>query len=319
LIKGPTVCGIVQVARGCGLGCDFCVPTLLKFRCIPVDRVLREVKVNINGGKQPLLHAEDVLRYGARGLQINKEAVINLFKSVKNFPGVHTVGVSHSSLSSVFRAPDLIEEISNILGAGERIPWIGVQVGIETGSPSLIKSHMPGKCKPFSPEKWPDIVLSSFEILSQNNWVPCATAILGLPGETEKDVELTISLVKKLKPFKSLIVPLFFVSTNSPQKSFTVDMMTPKHSELFFTCWEHNFEWVPKLLQESFRQRSVRDSLVRIGLKVVASQAIQQARRLIDVCRYRYNYDLKALIQDFRSGHFKLKLPLFNVKFCLIK
>jgi hypothetical protein len=38
--------------------------------------------------------------------------VINLFKAVKNYPGVDSVEISHFALSSVTCTPDLIEEIS---------------------------------------------------------------------------------------------------------------------------------------------------------------------------------------------------------------
>ena len=84
VIRGPTIDGVVEIARGCGRGCRFCVPTLLQYRCLPLDHILKEVELNLRAGKQPSLHAEDVLRYKAKGFKINKEATIELFKSVKN-------------------------------------------------------------------------------------------------------------------------------------------------------------------------------------------------------------------------------------------
>ncbi|MBS7649327.1 radical SAM protein, partial [Candidatus Bathyarchaeota archaeon] len=81
--------------------------------------------------------------------------------------------------------------------------WLSGQTGIETGSPRIMDIHMRGKCKPYSPNDWPDLVVRAFEILNENNWIPCATLILGLPGEEERDIELTISLIEKLRPFKS--------------------------------------------------------------------------------------------------------------------
>ncbi|MBS7649326.1 hypothetical protein KEJ17_06775 [Candidatus Bathyarchaeota archaeon] len=62
VIKGATIDGIIEIARGCGRGCDFCAPTLQRFRCLPIDHILKEVKVNLGAGRQPILHAEDVLR-----------------------------------------------------------------------------------------------------------------------------------------------------------------------------------------------------------------------------------------------------------------
>lgn len=306
LIKEATIDGIVEVARGCGRGCDFCVPTLQRYRCLPISDILKEVEVNLRAGKRPLLHAEDVLRYKAKGLEVNGEAVVELFKTVRSYPGVNAVGMSHFALSSIASAPDVVEEISNILGAGEDGGWLSGQTGLETGSPRLIETNMKGKCKPFEPEDWPQVVIDAFEVMSRNCWVPCATLIIGLPGETEKDVDLTIDLVDELKNFKSLIVPLFLVSMGGLKgkvKSFTVEEMTPKQSELFLKCWEHNINWGQNLLQEYFLTRS---GVKGYGLRFLFSYGTKQVRKLIRQCREDYDYDLASMIHDERSGEISL-------------
>ena len=303
VIKEPTVDGVVEIARGCGRGCDFCVPTLLWYRSLPIDHILKEVEVNLRAGRQPVLHAEDVLRYKANGLKVNKEAVVELFKAVKNYPGVEGVGISHIALSSVASAPDLIEEISSIFDVSDDTA-MGGQTGIETGSPRLIERHMMGKCKPFKPEDWQEVVVNAFEILSENYWVPCSTLILGLPRETKEDIDLTIDLVERLKEFKSLIIPLFFVSMGGLKNkadSFTLKKMTPKHSELFLKCWEHNFNWIPTLLRER-GDASIKSRWVRFGLKLLASYGISYMRKLFRRCREDYSYDLQGMINDIKSG-----------------
>ncbi|MEM2914526.1 MAG: hypothetical protein QXH91_03880 [Candidatus Bathyarchaeia archaeon] len=130
IIKKATLNGIVEIARGCGRGCDFCVPTLQRFRCVKMDNILKEVEINLRAGRQPLLHAEDVLRYKAHGIEVNKQAVIDLFRTVKNYPGVKSVGISHFALASVASAPEVVEEISNILGVHNK-NWISGQTGID--------------------------------------------------------------------------------------------------------------------------------------------------------------------------------------------
>ncbi|MCW4020664.1 MAG: B12-binding domain-containing radical SAM protein [Candidatus Bathyarchaeota archaeon] len=310
VIKGATIEGLVEVARGCGRGCDFCVPTLQFFRCLPLDHILREVDVNLKAGRRPLLHAEDVLRYGAKGLAVNEEAVIELFKSVKNYPGVESAPLSHYSLASAASAPGVVEEISSILGVDER-HWLSGQTGIETGSPRLMRLHMRGKCRPFAAEDWPRVVVDAFEVLSENNWVPCATLVMGLPGEVDRDVELTISLVQELRSFRSLIVPLFLVSMGRLQgrtESFTVDKMTSKHAELFVECWEHNFEWASVLFKDWSEMRPA-NPVFRRGLRFVLSYGIKQGKRLIHVCRDEYDYDISAMVADFRTGK-RLAEPL---------
>jgi len=320
VIRGATIDGVVEIARGCGRGCDFCVPTMRLYRCLPMDHILKEVEVNVKAGRNPLLHAEDVLRYGAKSIEVNKRAVINLFRSVKNHPGVNGVGISHFALASVASALDVVEEISNILGVDEK-NWFSGQTGIETGSPELMKRHMRGKCKPFMPEEWPQVVLRAFEILSDNNWVPCSTLIMGLPGETEKDVEHTISLVEKLRPFKSLIVPLFLVAMGGLKgktKSFTLEKMTAKHTELFLMCWEHNIKWAPILIKE-WSALVIRNPVLRHGLHFIFSYGIKQSERLIRMCRDEYNYNLKEMIEDARSGKISIAPPAVSFLYNRLK
>ena len=220
--------------------------------------------------------------------------------------------MSHFALASVASAPDVIEEISNILEVDEN-HWLGVQTGIETGSPELIRRHMLGKCKPFRPEDWPQTVYNAFEILARNYWVPCATLILGLPGETEKDVEYTISLIEKLRPFKSLIVPLFFVAMGGLKgkaQSFKVEDMTIKHTMLLLECWEHNLKWAPTLIGE-WTDLSIKNPILHRGLCIVLSYGIRQAEKLIKVCRDEYNYNLKEMVEDTKKGKIKTApLPL---------
>jgi len=313
LIKEPTIDGIVEIARGCGRGCDFCVPTLQRYRCLSIDHILKEVEVNLRAGRRPLLHAEDVLRYKAKRLEVNKEAVINLFKTVKGYPSVDSVGISHFALSSVASAPDLVEEISSILDVGKGGGWLSGQTGIETGSPRLIRDHMMGKCKPFKPEDWPHVVVNAFEVLSENSWVPCATLIIGLPGETEEDIELTMDLIEELRAFKSLIVPLFLVSEGGLKdraESFSVEKMTPKHSELFLKCWEHNLDWGDTLLKEYFFTKGGGKGY---AARLVFSYAIKQGKQLIRKCQNDYEYDLHAMIKDAQEG--KINVAPLPIRF----
>jgi len=303
-INGPTIHGIVEIARGCGRGCDFCVPNLQSYRCLSVNHILEEVEVNLRAGRQPLLHAEDVLRYKAKGFEVNKEAVIKLFAAVKKHPGVESVSISHFSLASVASAPDVVEEISHVLGIGETSPWLGAQTGLETGSPRLMKAHMNGKCKPFTPHDWPNVVVEAFEALSENQWVPSATLIMGLPDEDEGDVDLTIQLVERLRDFKSLIVPLFFVAEGALARraeSFTLDRMNRAHGELFVKSWRHNLRWIPTLLKE-YSQMSVRSGLRRHQLNLVASFAVRYADRIFSMCEDEYDYDLARMVRDIRAG-----------------
>ncbi len=308
LIRNPTIDGIVEISRGCGRGCKFCAPTLQRFRCLPIEHILKEVKLNLQAGKQPLLHAEDVLRYRAKGFHVNIDAVTDLFRQVSSCSGVYRVQISHFALSSVVNAPETVEEISNILDLDKKGEWLSGQTGIETGSPRLINDVMKGKCKPYKPEEWPQVVADAFQILSENSWVPVSTLILGIPGETDHDVQLTIDLVKELREFKSIIVPLFFVSQGGLRdrsESFSIDKMTRKECELLMESWTHSLKWAETLLEEYFKM--ARDNPVKSFLaKQIFAFSSRKAKDLVKMCENEYDYDMPTMIKDAKNGDIKL-------------
>jgi radical SAM superfamily enzyme YgiQ (UPF0313 family) len=311
IIQGATIDGIIEIARGCGRGCAFCVPTLQRYRCLSIEHILKEVEVNLQAGRRPLLHAEDVLRYKANGFQINEPAVRELFSTVYHYPGVTSVGISHFALSSVASAPNLIRDLSQILDVKKDGDWFSGQCGIETGSPRLIGELMAGKAKPFTPEQWPQVVVDAFQILSDNNWVPCATLIIGLPCETDEDIQLTIDLVGRLHEFKSLLVPLFMVSEGGLKdkaQSFKIENITRKQSELFLKCWQHNLDWAGTFLGEYFVTKA------HFGkgfvMKRVFSYGIKQAQSLLETCEEKYDYNIPAMIKDAREGKYPMSKPI---------
>jgi radical SAM superfamily enzyme YgiQ (UPF0313 family) len=301
LIQNGTIDGIIEISRGCGRGCAFCVPTLQQYRCRSIESILKEVDVNLKAKRRPLLHAEDVLRYKAKGFEINEEAVKELFDTVYHHPGVKAVAISHFALSSVVSAPSLIKDLSRILDVKPDGLWMSGQCGIETGSPKLIRTLMAGKAKPFAPEEWPQVVEKGFSILNENNWVPVATLIIGLPGEEEEDTQLTIDLVGRLKEHKSLIVPLFMVcegGLKGKAESFTMDKINRKQSELFLKCWEHNLDWSNTLIKEYYAGNIAKG----YGTRMVFKYGVGEAKKLIKRCREDYNYDMPAMIKDAKSG-----------------
>ncbi|KYH37583.1 MAG: radical SAM protein [Candidatus Hecatellales archaeon B24] len=285
-ILGGTIGGIVEVARGCGRGCRFCIPTMLRFRSRPLEDILAEIRVNVKAGQHSVcLHAEDVLRYKANGIYVKPEAVRELFAAAAGVEGVKNVGLSHFALASVAEKPGLLKEISEIIGVGSRNkPWISGQTGIETGSPRMIELNMPGKVKPFKPEEWPDLVEQAFGICQDSLWIPCGTLVLGLPGETEEDVYMTIELMDRLKPYKSIIVPLFFVPIGSlkGERGFSVKDMKPSHWELILACWDHGMNWAEELASEYvFKMPWLAKTYVMSFMKKVVRRISRKARKEI--------------------------------------
>lgn len=257
LIRKPTINGNVEISRGCGRGCEFCSPNMRTVRHRPLEHILEDVRLNMSATDRITLHAEDVLRWKARGMVPDRTAVSELFEKVCALSD--NVCLSHLALSSALACEELIEDISHIMGADTGKFNVYGQTGIETGSPALVSRHMKGKAKPFEPEKWSEVVRESFKLLMDNNWVPCGTLVMGMPGEKQRDVEMTIDLIRDLRPYKSLIVPLFFVPLGEMKENefFRAENMLPEHWMLLGECIEHDFQWVPTLMEELFSQNKM--------------------------------------------------------------
>lgn len=241
----PTIHGLVECSRGCGRGCAFCTPTLQSLRHKPADQIIHDVNVNAcAGNKSILLHAEDMLCYGGRPLHPEPERLISLVRRTGEVKGVTNIGFSHIALASVYHHPGMVEELSEYLVSLPDEPYIGVQTGIETGSPRLIAMHMRGKPAPAASNEWPDIVVASLGMLHDLNWVVAGTLVAGLPGETEDDVQASLELMDRIRGLRVLVVPLNFVPMDparlSNHDSFTAGKMTPAHWQLYGACIEHD-------------------------------------------------------------------------------
>ena len=209
-IKTPSVNGIVEITRGCGRGCKFCTPTLLKFRSIPFEKIKEEIELNLRNGIESVgLHSDDFLRYGSKGLIPNEEKLLELFEKVQRISNDVPIGVDFVCASSVMCNPKLVERIGNdYVNVGRRT---FIEVGIETGSPELIKKVMPGKVKPFKPEEYPEIVKNAVGVLNDSGWTVVATMITKIPEETEEDVIKSIELVDDLYDYDIIIFVLPFI------------------------------------------------------------------------------------------------------------
>ncbi len=286
-IVGPSINGLVEVSRGCPRKCNFCDPTTHRKRDIPIEQILKEVRLNARyGQKSAWLHAEDILLYRceSKNFEPNKDAVIELFKEVMKVKGVKSAGTTHCSLAGVVAAPEIIEKVTEITGKG----WHGVQPGIETGSPKLIKKYMKNKPKPFSAEEWPEIVEEAISILNRYKWLPACTLILGLPGETEDDVLDTIRLVERLDRFHCVLAPLFYVplgALRTKGKMFSIKSASPEHLRLIYECWKHNLR---EFSQGVWKGTSEMNPLFRIIssllVKIGSREILRRLEKYLEKC-----------------------------------
>lgn len=281
-IRAASINGFVEVMRGCPRRCKFCSVTLRPTRYYPLDKIEKELAVNEAAGiRDGVIHAEDVLLYGARGLIINPRALLKLHSLVKKY--YRTFAWSHASLAGIKYAQEKFNMVSRIteLVYDEHQQMIGVEVGIETGSPRLARLIMPAKASPYRPEEWPDVVEDAFAIMHEHNIVPAATFILGLPGETEEDVMATIDLIDRLRPYRSLIVPMFFVPMGAlrGERGFLRMNLSEIHVEALRRAFWHTTRWSKDILSKFYLRGAVYAPL-KLMLRMWIAYVEWQAKKL---------------------------------------
>jgi radical SAM superfamily enzyme YgiQ (UPF0313 family) len=251
-IVQPSINGLIEIGRGCCRGCQFCNVTLRPLRWYPIEKIDRELSVNLDSGKvtSACLHAEDVMLYGSKNTTPNEEKLVQLHELVTK--RCQSISWSHCSLAAVASKPKLISKLSELILQNQA--WWGAEVGIETGSPEIAKKIMPAKAHPFKAEDWHDVVCNGMGLMHDSKLVPACTLILGLPEEQESDIIKTMELVDDLKEMRSLIVPLFFVPLGKLKSEdwFTDTKLNELHKQLLIQCAEHDFYWVDNLLDWTF-------------------------------------------------------------------
>ena len=247
-ILGPTMQAMNEVMRGCGRGCEFCEVTLRRPRYFPFDYIGDEIAMNTKIGQSSIqLHSDDIFLYNLENwktMEPNEDAVKDLFRFVMEQPGVSHCYPTHGTLSAAVTNPDLIRDISTIVHAGPD-KWVGIQSGIETGSPSLSRAVLHRKAAPFTAEEWPDIVVQGTEILNRNYWYPAFTIILGLPGETPEDAWMTVDLIDRMEQIPNghfVTAPLTFVPIGvlRGEAFYNLDeMIDESRFNVAYRAWRH--------------------------------------------------------------------------------
>jgi hypothetical protein len=186
----------------------------------------------------------------------NREALLDLYSSIVNKPGVKYHVLSHATMAPSVVDPKLIEKLSEIMldKSPVRIPQVSSHpegrvlsplIGMETASVRMAKMIMPGKSAPFPIDEWPSVLIRGLEVLNKNNWFPVITLMVGNPGETDDDVKATLDVVYEMERRKlfAILVPSIFTPLNDTRmadKHGTEETrdMTPLQWQLIMKCWK---------------------------------------------------------------------------------
>jgi len=272
-IINPSMHGQVEVMRGCGRGCKFCDVTLRPLRYYPVEKVQKEIEINMKYGglKNAWVHSDDIFVYGlnprtTKNMQPNREAIEELFKGIMA-TGVEHTNPTHGTLAGAIADERLIPNVSKIIKATPS-NHIGIQCGFETGSIRLIGKYADRKLAPYQPAEWHWVVKTAVKTLNENYWVPAFTIIMGLNNdETPDDSWETIRLIHELEneqpDSKFTVTPLTFVPIGLLEKSAFFDIGNsidaPKLGVMYKT-WQHNFKHgIQKFMRKVGRENPIKN------------------------------------------------------------
>lgn len=272
-IINPSMHGQVEVMRGCGRGCKFCDVTLRPLRYYPVEKVQKEIEINMKYGglKNAWVHSDDIFVYGlnprtTKNMQPNREAIEELFKGIMA-TGVEHTNPTHGTLAGAIADERLVPNVSKIIKASPS-NHIGIQCGFETGSIRLIGKYADRKLAPYQPAEWHWVVKNAVKTLNENYWVPAFTIIMGLNNdETPEDSWETIRLIHELEneqpDSKFTVTPLTFVPIGLLEKSAFFDIGNsidaPKLGVMYKT-WQHNFKHgIQKFMRKVGRENPIKN------------------------------------------------------------
>ncbi len=251
-IVSPSTKGMVEMMRGCGIGCDFCEVTLRPLRYYLPEKVRREIEVNIRADlRNAWLHSDEFFAYEhGRNFVPNEDAILELLQTVMTTPGIAHTNPTHGRISIPAAYPDFMRRVSNLIRAAPD-NWVGVQVGIETGSDRLAARHMPNKTLPLrvGPDgSWPDIVWRGTYVMNKYYWRPAFTVQVGQSGETPDDNWETVALINRMSnsvldnglPFEFTVTPMQHVPLGLlKSRDFGTITLTPSQLAVYYASYKH--------------------------------------------------------------------------------
>jgi|SRR5215208_2444634 radical SAM superfamily enzyme YgiQ (UPF0313 family) len=276
-IRNPSIKGLGEVMRGCGIGCDFCEVTLRPLRYYPPEKVKKEAVVNARGGcTNAWLQSDEIFAYEHRKNFIpNIEALEELFSAVISVKGMSRTNPTHGRISVPAAYPGLISRLSGVIRAGPT-NFIGIQVGLETGSERLAKIHMPHKALPLKigvDGTWKEIIWNGTHNLNLHYWRPAFTVQVGQKDEIPSDNWETVELINGLsnsyvsgRPFEFSVTPVQNVPLGL-LKNQQFSQLTPDESQMavYYASYRH----LAKVATRNLAAKNGRSSILQLGTAAV--------------------------------------------------
>lgn len=247
--------GMIEVTRGCGRSCSFCYSAQAgPVRSLPQETIIESAKNTLSKGtvETITLQSDDLMLYGTEDGARPGEALVSLLRSIREAVGdaAHIMPL-HFTPSSLVAAKESASRALDLLSLEDRSGLLVTQIGLETGSPKLVRKYMDRKPAPFSAEDWPDVCRQALELLSGKGIFTIGTLVVGFPGESDADILDTIELVDSLAGYPMTIVPVLFARQARLGRNEDEDLMRTQHhlleqehyGTLFSSIRENNAKW----------------------------------------------------------------------------
>ncbi len=271
-----TTFGVVEMTTGCGRRCQFCVPDLNPQIDLPRDKILAHVRANVrDGNKQISLATEDMFIWGQVHTKMpfyfpNREALLDLYRSVVDTPGVEQHVLSHATIAPAVVDPVLIEQLTDEHHRQEPDPSPGPQHAPEEegagaadrprdrlGRDEPRRSCRARRCRSRSTSGRASSS-AGWKMLNKHNWFPAMTLIIGSPNETDDDVKATLDVIYEVERrglfaffIPSIFTPLHDTRMEKKKGVTETNQLTPLQWQLMMKCWKMNLRpgqaswWAP--------------------------------------------------------------------------
>ena len=247
-IRGAATMGVVEISRGCGLGCAFCTIAREPMSHLPASAIIEDAKTNVAAGSASIAAlSEDFFRYGATGMKVQPQALISLLEQLREVDGLRLIQIDHANVLSVSRFSD--EELNTVhallVGSNRhRYPW--VNIGIETAAGRLLQANGGAAKMGCAAGEWADLSAEQVRRLCRAGFFPMASLMIGLPGETSDDVRATLAWVEGLREERISVFPMLHAPIDGDPPPNPRDLC-PMHWRLIKACYRLNFKWVPRM------------------------------------------------------------------------
>jgi B12-binding domain/radical SAM domain protein len=181
----------LEITRGCVYACSFCQTPYMfkaKFRHRSIENVRANIdQMALSGSRFVRFLTPTSLSYGSDGTEPNLEAVDALLRTVREGAGAEAK-IFFGTFPSEIRPEHITKEALEVLAR-----WVDnktLVIGGQSGSDRILEETRRGHSV--------DDVIRAVELAVAARFEPDVDFLLGLPGETEADRVLSMSLADRL-------------------------------------------------------------------------------------------------------------------------